>query len=149
MFRKAFLGVCLISAFLAAGCASVPMASKDEDTAVKAFSTPPAGKAGLYIYRNTFGGQALKKKLYVDGVFLGETANKVYFYKELAPGQHEISTESEFSNNALALKVQAGNNYFVEQFIKIGVFVGGAALKQVSEEEGKKKVLECMLAKPQ
>jgi hypothetical protein len=29
--------------------------------------------------------------------------------------------------------VEAGKNYFIEQFIKLGVFVGGAGLEQVDE----------------
>ena len=40
----------------------------------------------------------------------------------------------------------AGENYFDEQFIKIGAFVGGAGLRMVDEEVGKKIVLECGMA---
>lgn len=148
MIRSAFLGAALLAAAsLAGGCASVPMASDAEDTALKTFAKPAADKSGLYIYRNSFGGQALKKNVYVDGVLLGETANKVYFYKTIAPGQHHLSTESEFSDNSITFDADAGENYFAEQYIKMGVFVGGAGLKMVSEEEGIKNVRECRLAK--
>ena len=40
----------------------------------------------------------------------------------------------------------AGVNYFVRQFIKLGVFVGGAGLELVSEGDGKKEVSELGLA---
>lgn len=132
---------------LLAGCATVPMASQSEDAALKAFGPPSGENAGLYIYRNSFVGQALKKNVYVDGEFLGESANKVYFHKEVAPGKHTISTESEFSDNSLAIDVKAGVNYFIRQYIKMGVFVGGAGVELVSEEEGKKQILESRLAK--
>ena len=123
------------------------MAPKEQDAALKTFSTPPADKVGIYIYRNSFVGKALKKNIYLNGELVGQSANKVYFYKQVTPGTHKLATESEFSNNEISLLTQGGNNYFVEQYIRMGVFVGGANLKQVSEEEGKKNVRETQLAK--
>ncbi len=125
MFKKAILPAVVISIALLSGCASVPMASNEQDTALKAFPLPTANNAGLYVFRNTFGGQALKKTVSIDGSVIGETANKVYFYKEVTPGQHTLSTESEFSDNAITFQAASGKNYFAEQEIKIGVFVGG------------------------
>ncbi len=147
MIRNLFLTLSGVAVLFASGCATVPMASATQDAALKTFAAPPADKAALYIYRNSFAGQALKKNVYVDGEFLGESANKVYFHKEVAPGQHVISTESEFSDNSLTLDVKGGINYFIRQYIKIGVFVGGANLEVVSEAEGQKNVRESRLAK--
>ncbi|QSX41214.1 DUF2846 domain-containing protein [Shewanella cyperi] len=147
MFKKISIIMSLVAVTLLSGCASVPMASNDEDKAVKEFQKPQDGKAGLYIYRNTFVGQALKKNVYINGKLVGETANKTFFYKELAPGAYELATESEFSENNANLKVEPGQLYFVEQKIKMGVFVGGAALEQVDSETGMKNVLQCKLAK--
>lgn len=56
------------------------------------------------------------------------------------------STESEFSENAFKFVAEAGLNYFIRQYIKMGVFVGGANLEIVSKEEGKKGVLSSGLA---
>jgi len=147
MFRKIIIGAAVIAVSLLSGCASVPMASNEQDTALKQFSPPAGDKAGLYIFRNTFVGQALKKTLSIDGTVIGATANKTYFYREIMPGQHKLSTESEFGDNSITLLADGGKNYFVEQYIKMGAFVGGAGLKIVSEEEGKRGVLECRLAK--
>ena len=147
MIKKSIFAAALISVSLVTGCASVPMASKEEDAALKQFSKPTEDKAGLYIYRDSSVGQALKKNVYVDGKLVGETANKVYFYKEVTPGEHKISTESEFSENDASFNAKAGQNYFAEQYIKMGVFVGGAGVKMVSETEGKSAVKECELAK--
>ena len=61
MFKNAVIGAALASSILLSGCASVPMASKDDDLALKQFTLPPEDKAGLYVYRNTVFGQALKK----------------------------------------------------------------------------------------
>ncbi len=70
-----------------------------------------------------------------------------YFYKEVQRGKHKLSTESEFSNNDLSIDAEKGRNYFVRQYIKMGLLVGGANLELVSEDEGMKGVLECKLAK--
>lgn len=130
------------------GCASVPMASKEQEAATKAFAPPPPDKSALYVFRNSFVGKALKKLVSVDGQPLGQTANQVYFYKEIAPGEHVISTESEFGDNSVRFLAEGGKNYFARQYIKMGVFVGGAGVEMVSEEEGMKEVLQCELAQP-
>ena len=59
----------------------------------------------------------------------------------------KVSTESEFSPNHLYINVVSGENYFVKQYIKIGVFVGGADLKLVDEDKGKQDVSKLMMAK--
>ena len=84
---------------LLSGCATVPMASQEEDAKLKTFQKPADNKTGIYIYRNSFAGQALKKNIYINGEMIGESANKVYFYKEVEPGEQTLSTESEFSEN--------------------------------------------------
>jgi len=143
---KKVLLVTIFSAF--AGCASVPMESKELSDQAKQFNPPSAGNAGLYIYRNSAMGQALKKDIWVDGKCIGETASKVFFYEELPGDQkHTISTESEFSPNNLTLLLERGKNYFVKQYIKFGVFVGGANVELVDPEEGKKEVSKLGMAK--
>jgi Protein of unknown function (DUF2846) len=128
---------------LMASCASVPMASAEQDATSKKFAAPSSGKAGVYVFRDTSFGAALKKTLYVDGVAIGETARYVFLRREVDPGEHTLSTESEFGNNDLAFKAIGGTNHFFRQYIKFGVFVGGANLEAVSEEKGKKGVLAC------
>lgn len=61
---------------------------------------------------------------------------------------HKISTESEFSPNHLLIKADSGKNYFVEQYIKLGVFVGGANLRLVDEAKAKSKIAKLNMATP-
>ncbi|MDP3978592.1 MAG: DUF2846 domain-containing protein [Pseudomonas sp.] len=129
------------------GCASVPMDSPSADTALKAFTAPPADKAGLYIYRDSFAGQALKKTVKIDGEVIGETANRTYFYRLVNPGNRVIATESEFSDNAIDLLAVAGQNHYVRQSIKMGVFVGGAKLQVIPEATAQAHLQKCELAK--
>ena len=146
MVKKALISLWLLAFLQLTGCASVPMAPAEHDQARKEFSPPPEGTAGLYIYRNSSFGGALKKTIRIDGRIIGETAPHTYFYTTLKPGMHELATESEFSDNTLSIDFQPGKNYFVQNYIKFGAFVGGAGLEQVSEEEGRKGVAECKLA---
>lgn len=137
------------ASFLLTGCASVNMATNEESAAAKQFNAPGANNAGLYVYRNSFVGQALKKDIFVDGKCLGESASDVFFHTEVAGGKSvKVSTESEFSPNELILNVDSGKNYFVRQYIKMGVFVGGAGVEQVSEEQGKTDIAKLNMAKP-
>ncbi|MCY1523910.1 hypothetical protein D9M68_588240 [compost metagenome] len=138
MLKLATSAVCVMAI---AGCANVPMAPAEQNKQAKSFPAPDEGKSGLYVYRDSFAGKALKKDVYVDGKCLGETADRVFFYTQVAGDeQHKVSTESEFSPNDLMVMMEAGKNYFVRQFIKIGVFVGGAGVEQVTEEEGKRVI---------
>lgn len=146
MNKKALASIVVLASLYLTGCASVPMAPAEKDQARKEFTAPPEGMSGLYIYRNSSFGGALKKTVRVDGKIIGETAPHTYFYTTLKPGVHELATESEFSDNTLSIDMQPGQNYYVHNFIKFGAFVGGAGLKQVSDEEGQKGVRECKLA---
>jgi hypothetical protein len=139
----------LATALLISGCASVEMASKEESAKAKEFNPPAEGNAGLYVYRDSFVGKALKKDIWVDGKCLGESAPDVFFHTEVEGGKtHTIDTESEFSPNALEVAFESGKNYFIRQFIKMGVFVGGAGLEQIPEAQGKQDVIKLEMAKP-
>ena len=129
------------------GCASVDMASKEQSTKAKEFQNPPAGKAGVYLYRNSAFGQALSKDLRIDGNCVGASAPNVFFYTQVDGGKkHVVETESEFSPNKMEVMFESGKNYFICQFIKLGAFVGGADLEQVSEAQGKADVAKLEMA---
>jgi len=146
MFKTLVLGFVVVMSLV--GCASVPMETKDASDQVKQFLPPAKGMAGLYIFRSSGIGTALKKDVWVDGKCIGETAPNMFFFEEVAGDQeHTISTESEFSPNDLKLKTDRDTNYFIRQYIRLGVFVGGANLETVAEAEGKKIVQGLALAK--
>ncbi len=47
----------------------------------------------------------------------------------------------------MKIETQSRKNYFIQQYIKPDVFVGGAALKLVNDIQGKKAVSEYNLAR--
>lgn len=142
-----FLTAAFIS-FVIAGCASVPMETAELTEEARLFKAPEEGYAGLYIYRDSFMGKALKKDIWVNDKCVGESAANVFFYEEY-PGDQEylISTESEFSPNSIKLLLEAGKNYFVRQYIKIGLLVGGADLEVEDQEVGKAAISKLNRAK--
>jgi uncharacterized protein YlaN (UPF0358 family) len=136
-----------VTVLLATGCTSVPMESKEKSELAKKYNSPSDGKAGLYVYRSGSFGGALKKDVWLDGKCVGETAPNMFFYEEIeGNAEHKVSTESEFSANDLLVKTESGKNYFVSQYIKMGVFVGGAGVELVDEEKGKKQVSKLDMA---
>lgn len=144
---KRMLLASTVSVSLLAGCASVPMDSPENDELVKEFNPPSEGNSGLYIYRASGPGTALKKSIWVNDNCVGESAQNVFFYEEVVGGkQHKISTESEFSPNDLLVKTEPNQNYFINQYIKMGVFTGGANLKLVDAEKAKEKISKLKLA---
>lgn len=139
----------VFASLLFTGCASVKMESQESADRAKQFVAPSQGQAGLYIYRDSGIGRALKKEVRVDGNCVGTTAPDVFFFTEVQGNkEHVISTESEFSPNTLKLYSEAGKNYFVRQYIKMGVFVGGADLELIPEAKGKEAVAKLGMATP-
>jgi hypothetical protein len=147
MFKS--LTIVALTAVLFTGCASVKMESKEASQKAKEFAKPSAGQSGLYIYRDSFVGKALKKDIWVDGKCIGESGPDVFFHTEVEGNKdHAIATESEFSPNTLSLFTEAGRNYFIRQYIKMGAFVGGAGVELIAEDQGKAAVSKLDLATP-
>ena len=146
--KRALLAIAVTLSLLS-GCASVPMASPETTANMVDFKKPTEGFSGVYIFRkNSLAGAGLKKDIWIDKECIGESAKGVFFYKEVEGDmKHTISTESDFSPNDLTINTKAGNLYFVKQYIKLGVFVGGAGLEQYNFADGKKEVSKLKMAK--
>ena len=143
MLRK-MLALCALAVLvLASGCASVQMASPEQDTAAKSFAVKP-GKANIYVYRNETFGAALKMPVALDGKQVGETASKTYFALEVNPGPHTVMSKTE-NESSVTLNAVAGRNYFLWQEVKMGLISGRSNLQEVDEATGKAGVAECKL----
>jgi hypothetical protein len=138
------LAIVLLFASLVTGCASVPMASMDEDTKAKSFVVR-ADRSNIYVYRNESIGGAVPMTIALDGKLAGQTAMQTYFLFEVDPGPHELSSVAE-NTSTLKLNTEAGKAYFIWQEVKMGMWMARSQLQQVDEQTGRKGVAECKRA---
>ena len=136
----AFLG--LLSA-----CASVPMASLEEDTSAKQFQVS-ADQSRIYVYRNENFGGAIKIPVTLDGKMMGQTAAKTYFMWNVAPGAHTVSCVGE-NTTALDVNARPGTSHFIWQEMKMGMWTAGCALHEVDAAKGREAVMETKLIQSQ
>ncbi len=144
--RLKIILISIIALFMAS-CAAVPLKTAKESNMTKQFIKPSMDVSNLYVDRDSYLGASLKKDIWVNGKCVGESVAKVFFKKEV-PGNNSytISTESEFSPNDIVIDAKGGNNYFIRQYIKFGVFVGGTGLELVDEDKGIKDISTLELA---
>lgn len=133
----------LLMLFLFVGCASVPMSSLEDDAKAKNF-TPPTGKVSLYIYRNENFGGAIPMTVSVNGRNLGQTAARTFFRLDVPSGKYNVESHAE-NVSTLSLSTEAGNNYYIWQEVKMGMWMARSLLQQVSEAVGKDAVNQCKL----
>ena len=146
--RLPFITVSLLAASLATGCASVNMADPAQDAARKAF-VAPAGKAGVYIYRNESMGSAIKMPVTINGQMVGQTAANTYLYKEVEPGKLKIESLTEGKENKIEVEAQPGTLIYIWQEVKMGLWAAASKLHLVTPEVGQKGVKETKLIAPQ
>lgn len=113
--------------------------SADTDKTQHPTPEPPADKALVYVLRPTMMGNKIQTKLAVDGQWVGVNRGHNYFFLTLEPGEHYFCSKAE-NKSVLALKVEAGKTYFVEQKVKIGFMKARNKLAVLPDEEGKKKL---------
>jgi len=130
----------LFAAFLVGGCASVPMASMEDDSRAKSHVVN-AGKSNIYVYRNETLGGAILMTVTLDGRVAGQTGPQTYFLFEVDPGTHEIGSVAE-NTSTLRLTTVAGRAYYVWQEVKIGFWMARSLLQQVDDATGRAGVAE-------
>lgn len=137
----------LVAILTLSGCASVPMGDPKRDAELKTFAVAQ-DKAGIYVYRNESMGAAVKMDVSIDGQLIGQTAAKTYFYKDVMPGKHTVTSSAE-NTDTLEVDVKPGTLAYIWQEVKMGLLYARTKLHLVSEEDGKKGVLETSLAASQ
>jgi hypothetical protein len=103
---------------------------------------PPPDKAMVYVIRPTMMGNKIQTKLAVDGQWVGVNRGNNYFYFPLDPGEHYFCSKSE-NRSVLAVQVEAGKTYYLQQKIKMGLLKARNELVVLDEQEGKKGLDKC------
>ena len=124
----------------AKACPSVNL-GVDAKTDKNSHPTPeaPADKAMIYVVRPTMMGNKIQTKLAVDGHWVGVNRGNNYFYFTLDPGMHYFCSQAE-NHSVLALQVEAGKTYYLQQKITMGLMKARNKLVTVDEAKGKEDV---------
>jgi hypothetical protein len=133
--KRAIVVALMALAAAISGCASVPMASVDEDAKAKTFQVQP-GKANIYLFRDEVFGAAVGVPVALNGKVAGKTGSKTYFLWEVNPGDYDVMSLGE-NTSTVKVRAQAGRSYYVWQEIKMGLFGARTELQEVDEQRGK------------
>ena len=104
-----------------APAAAAPVAASAAEATL---GTPATGKGQIVFFRpSKFVGSAIGFKVREGETELGKLGNGNYFVIDVAPGTHEYVVHSE-AKDILPLEVDAGEIYYVQGSISMGVMVG-------------------------
>lgn len=135
----------IFASFLLVGCAGGPKADKAADLQAKQFIKPTNGTSNLYIYRNELFGGAINMDVYVDNQRITTTGPKTYIVKNLPAGEHKIEGKGFEGTSILKLNMLPNTIHYVWQEVKMGFIGARNRLHEVSEQQGKKGVMESKL----
>ncbi len=141
-FNSLWLALAFV-AFCCCSCSTTKIASSDLQQLKN--QKPADGKALVYFVRpNAFGG-AIGFKVSCDGNHIGTTTGKRFIYTQLEPGTHSFLSKAE-NKAELYLEVEAGETYFIEQKVKMGIAIARNQLERLSDAEGRAALRKCKLS---
>ncbi len=136
------------SLLLFAGCASVPLATPEQDGEAKGF-IPKADVARLYIYRNPqLAGASAICPITVNGRSVGSLKNGTFVVEDVGPGFSQITVSLGSSENQASVSCAVGQICFVSTGF-VGHGIGPPEMVQVSTEVGQSDVQRLDLIKTQ
>ena len=73
-------------------------------------------KAGIYVFRSKYDPTHVYRELYLDGKFVTKIGGCGYFFREVEPGEHTITTYSRWGNHVqVTIDAEAGKEYYLMQ----------------------------------
>jgi hypothetical protein len=124
-----------------AGCATVPMATVEQDIEAKSFTSIP-GKSNLYIARrNAYFGAAITFRIMVDGNPIGSIGPGTYHLVAVEPGQHSILVSSNENSDQVMFEASAEKSYYFQVRVSMGLITARTEIDQIDEGSGMQLVL--------
>ncbi len=133
------------SAIAAKACGPKVKHTVRTDKSQQPAAEAPGDKALVYVVRPTKYGGKIQTKLAVDGEWKGVNRGNNYFFFTLEPGTHYFCSQSE-NHSVLALTVEAGKVYYIQQKMRIGINKARNRLEVLDAAEGKKGLQKCQLS---
>lgn len=138
--------VALALVLLVAACATTRPAPEEHEAAAKRHAPDPA-RAGVYVYRDERFGADIPMQVMLDGVPVGRTLGHTFFFVEVRPGEHRISS-TYGRDAALELEMEAGQLYYLWQEVTVGADGVHSQLHLVDPEVGREAVARCRMLDP-
>ncbi len=140
--KVALLTLMLCTTCVLAGCATVPLASPDEDALAKRLVAAP-DRSLIYLYRNEYSGQQFP--CWYPLMSSGRKNRSLLLFPLGCPsGTHTFTSYGE-KESTLVITAKAGKTHYVHQEIKAGVWMARSRLYEVDEDEGRKAINTCKL----
>lgn len=127
----------LITLLLLSGCASAPLASKDQDQHAKTFAVSKS-KSNIYVYKLD---ESATDVVVVNGRQVDYSWGKTFMKLELIPGTYNVSILGGDKNSNIVLNTKPGKNYFVSFMGNNNGLSNSYFISQVDEIAGKKQVI--------
>jgi len=127
-----------------AGCSGVGKMPVQFDDYARRLE-PPAEQALVYVVRPSNAGKIMRFTVQCDGDSIGATGGKRYIYTLQPPGAHVFVSRAE-NKSELPIVLEAGQTYYLEQKIKMGIFSARANLERIPDAEGREKLAKCALS---
>ena len=127
MLAKNLKALLILAILAVAACAAPPRGGD--------IPAPKADQGLIVFYRlNSFAGSAIRFNLNSSEGPLGQLTNGSIIYNHLPPGDHQFWSQV-ISQDAIAVKVEAGKTYFVKGEVLMGVFAGRPKFTQMPEAQ--------------
>lgn len=134
-------GLALLLLVTLGACATVPMASTQEDQEAKRFDRPAPDKGALYIYRSGWMGSARAIDVAIVGGATAELATNTYLRLEGPPGAIGIDCRYGDKTSGGQVQITDGQTRYVEVSVKVGLWMPGCEIAEVSPDQGRAAVL--------
>lgn len=142
--RCLFLLVGLAGIAALGGCSAVGKMPIEFDDYARSLQ-PDQDNALVYVLRPTGYGKISLFTVTCDGDSIGATGGGRYIYTMQKPGPHLFISKAE-NKSELPIVLEAGETYYLEQKVKMGLFSARNNLERLSDEEGIEKLAKCSLS---
>jgi hypothetical protein len=122
---------------LASGCATT--GAKPAEMQAELASVP-ANKGRIYFYRNSsIVGVAVQPNISLNGLVVGESKPGGFFYADVAPGMHEVTSRTEVMAN-VTVPIREGETRYVRSSVTMGVVIGRIELTLVEASQASQEI---------
>lgn len=92
-------------------------------------------EATIYLIRYGVAGAGMPTTIDLNKQYVGSTVPYSYIQMNVAPGKHQISANYR-NRYTVEMTVEAGETYYLRQYITPGVIVPGTKIEQIDDKQG-------------